>query len=72
MHLPASAEIRLLPLWAAVQVRGLFAEARMAARRKGALAMVVEESLQMARFLAGLDPHQVRMRGRLASGRLGF
>ena len=55
-----------------MQVRGWFAEARMAARKKGALAMVVEESLQMARFLAGLDPHQVRCGCHLDSGRLGF
>ena len=37
----------------------------MAARKKGALAMVVEESLQLARFLAGLDPHQVGCTGHL-------
>ena len=71
MHLPASAEVGVLPLWPAVQVRLWFAEARMSARKKGALAMVVEESLQLARFLAGLDPHQVRCTRHLHSGRLG-
>ena len=65
MHLPASAEVRGPALWPAVQVRLWFAEARMAARKKGALAMVVEESLQLARFLAGLDPHQVGCTGHL-------
>ena len=36
------------------QVRGVFGEAKAAARRKGAFVMMVEQDLTFARFLAGL------------------
>ena len=42
-----------------VQVRGILSEAKAAARRKGALVMVVEQDLTFARFLAGLHGNKV-------------
>ena len=33
-------------------------EAKVAARRKGAYVMMVEQDLMLARFLAGLHPHK--------------
>ena len=42
-----------------VQVRGMMTEAKLAAKRKGAFVMMVEQDLMLARFLAGLYTHKV-------------
>ena len=43
-----------------MQVRSMFFDARMTYRRKGALALLVEQDLKLARFLAGLHGHKAR------------